>query len=314
MTEPIKWKSKIILAKEEATYGVDPTLSGAANALLMTNVVLTPMDGEDVSRDLEQPFLGAQPSLSTALRVRMTGNVELAPSGTPGTAPAWGPLVVGLGCAETIVEDVSVTYAPVTDGHRSLYFKFWIGPTLHAFRGARGTARLRCTAQGLPYLELDYIGLFLSPVGDAARPVVSLAAFKAPQIVSNSNTPLFTIDGVPLVLREFMLDLGNQVEPRLLVGKEEILISDRVESATARVEAVPLGIYDPYAQALDGDARVAITLRHGTGAGRIATLSITSAQQKRLSGFENSQNVLEWPLTLTPLPVAGDDQWSLTLT
>lgn len=313
MTDPIKWKSKIILAKVEASYGVDPVPTGAANAMLLTNVVLTPMDGEDASRDLELPYLGAQASIATSLSVRMTANVELAPSGTPGLAPAWGPLIIGLGCSETIDEDASVTYRPVSDGHRSLFFRFWIGPTLHAFRGARGTARIRCTAQGLPYIELDYRGLFLAPVEDV-RPAVSLSGFRAPQVVSSANTPLFTVDNVPLVLREFTFDLGNQVEPRLLVGKEEVLISDRLEAVTARVEAVPLSVYDPYALALNGDARVSVVLSHGTGAGRISTLRMPTAQQKRLSGFENAQNILEWPLSFTPLAFAGDDQWSLTLT
>lgn len=312
MPDPIAWKSKIILAKVEDTYGTDPALAGSADAILMTNVVLTPMDGEDISRDLELPYLGAQASLAAGLRVRLTGRIELAPSGTAGVPPAWGALMRGLGCAETIVEDTSVTYNPVTSGHESLYFKLWIGPTLHEFRGARGTARLRCTAQAIPVLEIDFQGLFLAPV-EAARPVASLSRFRAPQIVSSANTNLFSIGGVPLVLRELVLDLGNQVEPRLLVGRESILIADRAETLSARVEAVPLSVYDPYLRAVDGDARVEVQLRHGTGAGRITTLIIPSAQQKRLSGFENSQNILEWPLSLTPLPIAGNDQWRIVL-
>jgi hypothetical protein len=313
MAEPIKWKSKIILAKAEAVYGTDPGLTAAANAMLLTNVTLTPMDGEDVSRDLELPYLGAQASLPASLKVRLTARVELAPSGTPGTPPPWGVLMRGLGCAETIAAGTSVTYNPVSAGHESLYVKFWIGPTLHAFCGARGTAKIRCTAQGLPVIELDYTGLFLPP-SEVARPNPVLTAFKAPQIVSSTNTPLFTVAGVPLVMREYVLDLGNQVEGRFLVGRNSVLINDRAETVTARVEAVPLAQYDPYAAALDGDRRVAVVLTHGIGAGKIATLAIPAAQQKRLTGLENSQNILEWPLTLSPLPVNGNDQWTLTLT
>jgi len=40
---PIKWKSKILLAKVEASYGVDPTPTGT-NGILATQVVLTLMD------------------------------------------------------------------------------------------------------------------------------------------------------------------------------------------------------------------------------------------------------------------------------
>ena len=53
---PIYWRSKILLAKIESTYATDPTPSGAANGILATDIRLTPMDGNDASRELETPF------------------------------------------------------------------------------------------------------------------------------------------------------------------------------------------------------------------------------------------------------------------
>ena len=87
----INWKSKIILAKIEANYGVDPTPTGAANAMLMTQVSFSPMEGEDVSRDLEFPYLAAQGKIPVGLRCRLRGRVELVGSGTAGVAPASPP-------------------------------------------------------------------------------------------------------------------------------------------------------------------------------------------------------------------------------
>ena len=60
----LKWKTKIILAKTEVTYGVDPTPTGAANAVLCTDVSLNPMDGQDISRALELPYRGAAQAAS----------------------------------------------------------------------------------------------------------------------------------------------------------------------------------------------------------------------------------------------------------
>jgi hypothetical protein len=61
--------------------------------------------------------------------------------------------------------------------------------------------------------------------------------------------------------------------------------------------------------------RQAIALVHGTTAGKIVRVDAGQAQQRRLTGFENNQNVLEWPLAFTPLPTtAGNDQWKITLT
>ena len=54
----LKWKSKILLAKLETTYNIDAEPTGAANGVLATEVALTPMEGSDLSRNLETPYLG----------------------------------------------------------------------------------------------------------------------------------------------------------------------------------------------------------------------------------------------------------------
>lgn len=313
---PIRWKSKVILAKIESAYATDPTPTGGANAMLMTGVELSPMEGEDVSRDLEFPFLSAQAMIPVGLRVRLRGRVELATSGEAGVAPAWGPLFRACGVGQTIVSETSVTYNPITASQESVTIYFWIGGTRHKIVGARGTAVLRWTAQAIPYLELDLLGLYAQP-SEETPATPTLTAFQKPIVVTHANTPTFTVEPVdtpiPLVLREAALDLGNDVQPRLLVGSESILIVDRAETFTARVEAVPVSTLNPYALA-ETQAAVEVVLVHGSGAGKVMTLTIPAAQVRRLSGFENQQNVLEWPLALTPLPGAGNDQWSLALT
>jgi hypothetical protein len=309
---PIKWKSKVILAKIEGSYGVDPTPTGGANAMLMTGVTFTPMEGEDVSRDLEFPYLAAQGKIPVGLRCRLRGKVELVGSGAAGTAPAWGPLLRACGVAETIDAGVSVAYTPITDSMESVTLYFWIGSTKQVVKGVRGTATLRFTAQQIPYIEFDLVGLYGDPA-EASPATPTLTGFKKPVIVSKANTPTFTVNSVSLVMRELILALGNQVEPRLLQGSESIIIPDRSETISARVEAVPVSTFDPFALA-KAQTSVALSLVHGTAAGYIATLAAPYCQVGRLTGYENQQNILEWPLPLIPLPSAGNDQWSLTLT
>lgn len=310
----IRWDSKIILAKTEVTYGTDPT-PAAANGILMTGVAIRPMDGEDVSRELELPYLGGQELLTAGLRVELSGKVEAVPSGTAGTAPKWGPLLRACGCAETISAGVSVTYNPVTDSHESLYIYFWIGGTRHKIAGARGDVVMRYNAQGIPYLEFTFTGIYAG-VAESSRTSPTLSGFRRPKIVSKAATPTFTINSVALVMRNFALALRNQVEPRLLVGLEEVVIVDRADQITAQVEAVPVSTFNPYTlgQADEAASLIAVSLVHGTAAGYITTLSAPTCQLQRLSGFENQQKVLEWPLTLNALPNTGNDQWTLTLT
>ena len=306
------WKQKVLLAKIEGTYGTDPTLTGAANAILATNVSLQPMEGEDVSRNLEQPYLGAQEMIPAALRTVLKFSTELAGSGTAGVAPAWGPLARACALAEVTVEETSVTYSPVSGAHESVYFKLWIDGVLHAIKGARGTAELGLDAQGIPVINWTFTGLWLPP-SDTSNAVPTLTGFQEPLLVTSANTPTFTVNSVALVMRSFKLDLGNDVQPRLLVGREQILITDRAEKLTAQVEAVPLATLNPFALA-NSRTRVAVSLVHGTAAGNIATVSIPTAQVGRMTGYENNQNILEWPLNFTPLPNAGNDQFSISLT
>jgi hypothetical protein len=312
--EPIKWKSKIILVKPEgATYGVDPAPTGALNAMLLTDVQLQPMEGEDVSRNLELPYMGAQEEVPTGLRAVLTGSFELVGSGSLGDAPAWGPMLRACGVAEVVTPDTSVEYTPVSDGHESVAIHFYIGPSRHILLGARGTAVATLNAQGIPICRVTLTGLFVRPA-DQARPAVDLSKWQEPQVASKQNTPVFTIGGAPFVLRSFELNLGNDVQPRMLVGVERIVIVDRAESLSVTVEAVPYATYNPFTVA-EERTRKEVAIEHGTIEGRRVAIGAPTAQQKRPSGIQQNQNIAEWPLVFTPLPTsAGNDQWSITLT
>lgn len=311
--DPIKWKSKIILAGLETTEGVDPVLTGASNAMLMTDVQLQPMEGEDVSRNLELAYLGAQSTFPTGLRVVLTGSVELVGSGTAGTPPAWAPLLRACAVAEVITAGVSVEYTPVSDGHESAALYFHIGPSLHVLLGARGTAVVTMNAQGIPVARFTLTGLFTLPA-DAARPAIDQSKFQKPQVATKKNTPLFKIGAQPFVLRSYELNLGNDVQARMLIGAERIIIVDRAEKLTVTVEAVPYAIYNPFAVAQDKTPK-AIVIEHGTEAGKKVGITVGQAEQDRPGGLSQNQNIVEWSLGFTPIPTdTGNDQWSILLT
>lgn len=311
MPAALKWRSKILLLKIEASYGVDPA-PAAANGILATNVELSPMEGDDASRDLEYPYLGAQPMIPTGLRATLSFSTELQGSGTAGTAPAWGPIARACALAQTVNAGVSVVYNPISSSHESVHVYFWIEATRHVMKGCRGTGVLTVDAQGIPRIRWTLTGLFVTPT-EQSRVTPTLTGFIAPQVATDANTPTFSVNSVDLVLRGFSLDLGNAVEPRLLIGREEILITNRQEAIAARVEAVPLSTLDPFTLA-QAQTQVAVSLVHGTSAGKIATIAAPTCQVMRMSGYENNQDVLEWPLRLTPIPAAGNDQFSIALT
>lgn len=317
MPNPIRFDTKIILAKIETTYGTDPTPTGALNAMLMKNVEIRPMEGQDVSRAIELPYMAAQEEFPAGLYSVLTGSVELVGSGSTGVAPAWGPLMRACGVAEVVTPDAvvgdgTVKYNPVSSNHESVCLHYYVGSTRHILRGCRGAAELTFNAQGIPEAKFTLTGLFSIPT-EQARPTPDLAAFQLPEVVSHANTPTFTVDGISLVMNSVNFTLGGKVDPRLWIGREVVIITDRAESIVAKVEAVPLTTFDPFTKA-NTRARVPLVLQHGTVPGKRVKLEAGSCAIKRPSSYENSQNILEWPLQLTPQPTAGDDQWLLTLT
>lgn len=307
----LKFDTKILLAKLETTYGANSAPTGV-NGILAKDITLAPMEGSDVDRELERPFFGNDGTIPTELHATISFMVELVGSGTAGTAPLWAPLLRACGCAQVVTASTSVAYNPITDAPESATIYMFIESTLYAIVGTRGTVTFDINANGIPYLNFSMTGLFVAPT-QATRITPQLSGFQKPQVASKANTPTFTLNSVPMVMRSFALDLGNQVEPRFLIGSEEILIVDRKEAVQTTVEAVPLTVLDPYALAL-AQAEVPITLVHGRTAGRIATLSIPRAQMQRPEGLQNAQKIAEWPLRFAPLPNIGNDQWTLTLT
>lgn len=311
---PKYWKSKTILCKPEAAgagYAVDANPTGAANAILASDVTFSPMEGDWVKRNYERRFFGAKPGLGASFRSVLTLSVEAAPSGTPGTAPGWGPLLRACGVAQVVTANTSVEYTPITDSPESATLYFDVDGTLHKMLGTRGNVVLSLSASGIPMFKFTLTSLFTLPE-EATKPTPDYSQFKAPEVASKANTPTFTINGIPLVMRSFELDLANDVQPSFLVNQEDILIVDRDETLKVQVRAVPLGTYNPFTIAKSGTLQP-IVLGHGTAAGKRLGLTLPSSQQQ-LPSYQEQQNILEWPLTFSPLPVAGDDQWKLTLT
>lgn len=310
MADAIKWRSKIILAKIETTYGTD-SVPATADGVLASNVEIRPMEGSEESRDLIQAFLGGQEEFVKELHVVLTYSTELVGSGAAGTVPGWGPLARACGLAETISAGVSVTYTPVSASMESISHYFWIDETRHIITGCRGSAQIVVDAQGIPKINWTFTGLWTNPA-QASQVAPTLTGFKDPIIATNTNTPTFTINSVDMVMRNFNFDFGNDVQQRFLVGKEEILIVDRAETITTQVEAVVLTTLDPFALA-QAKTKVPVVLTHGTTAGEISTINAPSCQIGR-PDYANEQGALEWPLTLKPIPVNGNDQFSLVLT
>jgi hypothetical protein len=304
---------RIIVAKIETTVGTDASPTGSANAILVSNLTITPMATDMADRALVRSYLGASEQLPAAIHAQVEFEVELAGSGTVATAPAWGPLIRACGFAETITADTSVAYAPVSDSFESLTIYANVDGVKHALLSARGTFTLDLTAKSIPTIKFTFTGLYVA-VADASLPTPTYTAFQTPLVVNKTNTPTLSLHSLTTgVMNSLSLDAGNTVTFRSLVGAESVDITDRQVSGSIALEAVSVATKDWWSlvkAATTGDLNVV----HGTTAGNICTIDAPNVQLTQPQ-YQDQDGVQMLQMGLRAVPgSSGNDELTLTLT
>jgi hypothetical protein len=306
-------RKRLILAKAEATYGTDPTPTGSANAILVRNLEITPLQSDIVQRELIRPYLGNYEQLLAQTRVQVTFEVELAGSGAAGTAPAYGPVLKACGLSETVVATTSVTYAPVSTSFSSVTIYFYQDGIRHIVTGARGTFTLNGQVGAIPTIAFTMTGIYNAPT-DTALATPTYANQATPLIFKNGNTTSFSAFSYSGALQSIDLNIGNDIVYRELIGgTKEVLITDRKPAGTMSIEAVLLATKN-YFTVSTGSTTGSVSFQHGTTAGNIATLTMAQADLADASYAElNGIAMMNLPYVATPT-AAGNDELSLAYT
>ncbi|MGV8987814.1 MAG: phage tail tube protein [Cypionkella sp.] len=312
---PRRIRNQIIYAGIETTYGVTPGLVGT-DAILVSELSMTvPREGQ--SRDLIRGFMGASEELVGVRRAEITMKVELAGSGTAGTAPAWGKLLRACACAETITALSRVEYTPITTALESLSMRFENDGVRYQIRGAMGSAKLMMNAYERPMIEFTFKGFDVVATVAANTPP-NFAAWQRPLVISDANSVGFKIGctyatgvltgGSTLISRGITMDIGNNVQHMQLVGGESIDITGRESSGTGIVE---LSTTDEVQWRTDMNANILgnIGFSHGTAGNKIVVFAgnvqrlnnqITDYQGRAMTSFD-----------MRVLPTAGNDEFRI---
>lgn len=299
-----------LLAKIESVYATDPVPTGASNAILVSDLDVTPMDMTTVSRDLIRTYLGNSEQLPTKIFSKLSFSVEVAGSGTAGTAPAWGPLLRACAMAETITAGTKVEYKPVSGGMESVTLYMNLDGVLHKLTGARGSFKLGFAVDGRPLFNFEFTGIF-NAVTDAAAPTVTLTAWQTPLPVNRTNTPTFTLHGYAAKLQSLDIDLANAITPRsLLNGTDEILITDRKPAGSISMEAVTVAAKNWWTS-IQSVTTGALQLIHGTVAGNKVQIDAPKVQIISPS-YADSDGIAMLNASLTLSPNAGNDELVIT--
>lgn len=311
-------RNTAILLKQEVTYGLDAAPTGAANAMLVSNLSITPFNAQNVDRDIIRPYLGASEQLVGTKYVQMGFDLELTGSGTVATAPAWGPALMACGFAETLTATFRADYTPISTAFTSATIYWHDDGLRHVATGCRGNVVFKLGINQRPVMSFSFTGLYSTPTV-AGNPSVTLTAFKVPQVITDSNTgdiilggthatgiaPAI-VSGTPYPSQGIEIDMGNKVDFNALLGGETVDLTQRSVTAKVTFDLSSAEEAAAYA-AVEANTLTTIGLQHGTVANQKMLIWMPSVQRinptkgetngKRLVGFD-----------LRAVPISGNDE------
>jgi hypothetical protein len=310
-------RNTVILAKIETSYGVDAAPTGA-DALLVSDVSIE-RRAANVDRALIRGYMGASEQLVGTRSIECQFTVELAGSGTAGTAPAWGKLARACGCAETVTPGNRVEYNPISTGFESATIYYYLDGLLHKALGCRGTFEVQARLGERPVMVFHFTGLD-GGAAAAANPMPTLSAWRTPLVVTDTNTGDITLGatysngalsgGTVYPSRGIEITLGQSVQYIPLLGGEQVDITGRETTGrmtldlTAAQEATMIS-------EIAANTLTSLGLVHGTAAGNTIVFYAPSVQRinPRVEDVEG-RALVSMELRLTPS--AGNDELRIT--
>ena len=311
---------RLLLAAQTATPGVFPTVAGS-DAMLVSNLDCKPLDPGLIDRELVLPYFGNRPKIAGQQVGTCSFDVELAGSGTAGTAPRWGRLLRACGFGETVVPadpgPASVTYAPAMTGVATVGLDFNNDGQRHRLSECRGNATFNLTAGEIPRISFEFFGLYVAAAA-AAQTAPTFDDQAVPDVVNSANTTGIAALGLTSACMEsFSLDLGNELPFRQLAGcSASYPITNRLPSGELVVEAPIIGSgtgeKDFFAQVLS-QATGAIGWQHGQTAGSIITLAMGQCNIDGPS-YSDSDGIQMLNIPFMAQATAANNEMSLVLT
>lgn len=310
-------RDTVILAKAEVTYGVDPVPTGAADALLVSEVSINPLVAQNVNRDLVRGFLGGSDQLVGPAYVEVSFSVEFVGSGTPTTAPAWGKLLKACGMAET-VQTASVDYTPDPTPTDSLTIYYYLSGQVHKLLGARGTFQIAAGVGERPLLKFRFIGKD-GGLTTATNATPTLTAWKTPLVVTDANTADIIFGtltytaatgiisgGTAYTSKGLQFDYGASVQFQPLVGSEPVEINSRECTAAVSLDLTAAQAVT-WMTELKANTTVGMGFTHGVAAGYIVAAHMPVVQRVNPTVEDFNGNALH-AYQLRVLPSSGNDE------
>ena len=296
-----------ILALVETVVGT-AVVPLAANAMLVSDATLTPIEGDVVERNNIRPFFGSSGSTLVTEYQKVAFSVELAGVGTAGDLPGYTDLLRACAMSATSQAATKTVFAPVTDGIESITIYGNVDGVLHKMHGARGEVDFAADAKGIPKFKFEFTGSFV-PAVDEALPAVNYSTFMPPLGVNKANTTLM-LDGLAVACSAFSFKCGNTVVKRDLMNVDTVEITDRKSTGSVTFENTSVAVKN-WINLARQSAQVPLVLKHGQGATNTVGFTAARAQiGKPTYSDSDGVQMITIPLSFIPSD-AGNDEWAI---
>lgn len=270
------FRQKTLLAKKEVTYATDAAPTGPLNAIQTRNLSIDPLEGDQLEFDVDTENLGAKAASLVGKHVKINFEVAFAGSGAAGTAPAWGVLMLGAGHTETVTVATDVVYTPKDVDTDSLTMWVRIGRTLHKVIGCRGSLKFSSKKREYPWLQFEFMGLFVGPIDQPVGLNPDLSAFIKP-LPFRASSVEFDLGAYLAALHEITVDFGQKVEFYEHSEEESIVQVDRKASWQGTLEEPDVGTHNFYTD-VNADTIMTFSYIHGITAGNICSIDAAKTQ------------------------------------
>lgn len=288
-------------AHVEATYGAGLTGSQTWSNALQIPPLERPrhrIERMNEPANYYTPFLGAADELPGPRVQEIQFTVDLAASGTAGTAPPIGPLLRACQFAETVTAGARVEYTPVSEPGESLTIRYWEDGHAYIARGCRGTVSLDITAFKRPTATFTFRG-FDTAGGEAAAltPANPYAAWRDPILPMSGNSGDILLGctyaggslsgGTAYPSKGLKLDMGNQLTYDAILSAEKVVVTERsprldtVLELTAAQEVV-------WRTDMNDSVETTLGWRVGTTAGNRIVIFARRAQRQEAQGMDDN--------------------------
>lgn len=305
------FKNRTLASKIEATEGTNVNPSLTTDAALVLDLEIG-VDSDEVEREISYPWLGSREVVYTKKQATFNFSVEMAGSGTAGTAPAWGRFIQACGFSETIVGS-TVVYSPISSGFPSLTMIGNHDGNQYIGLGCRGSFEIECAVGEIPKFNFEFMGAYLPPT-DVVLPTPTYTGQAKPIHFASGNTVSATLDGYAFCIEEFSLDLSNEMTYRELVGcAKSNKITDRAVEGEILVERPDLLATKNLYTAIDAHTLVPLAFTHGTVAGNRVAIACPTLQLTHPEA-DDSDGVLMHNYSFRAVPVSpGNNEVTITV-